>query len=596
MDKSKIKTEWDYSILGEVDFDSAKKELKEYDLLVDKFVEKYSKDKSYLQNEDSLLKALEDYEYLTLSGEFNSLIYYGLKNSKDQLDTDIKAKLNLLEDLSIKISNKLIFFDLDLGKIPLEKQEIYLKSEKLKPYNHLLKRTFDNAKYLLSEKEEKILTLKSSVSYGNWVDMISTLLSQEEYEFEIDNKLEKKSFQEIFNLSMNKDKDIRDKAVKVFNLILNKYLDVAEHELNSVLENKKINDELRGFSRSDVSRLLSDDVDIEFVDVLIKAITDNLDVSQKYYELKSKLLKVDKLEYHERNVPYGDIEKKYDIYESIDLVEKTFENLDSEFKNIFQSFFYTGQVDCFPQKGKSSGAFCWTTGYNTKTFVLLNHTNELNEVLTIAHEFGHAINFDLSKKQNVFNYHAPTSIAEVASTFMEDFVLQELLKESDDELKLSLMMMKLNDDISSIFRQISCYKFELELHSLFREKGYLSKDDIGKLFQKHMSAYMGEFVEQSKGSENWWVYWSHIRNYFYNYSYASGLLISKALQALYKQDVNNMAKIKEFLSAGNKDSPKNILLELGIDISDESFWLKGINEIKSLLNETEELAKKLGKI
>ena len=107
---------------------------------------------------------------------------------------------------------------------------------------------------------------------------------------------------------------------------------------------------------------------------------------------------------------------------------------------------------------------------------------------------------------------------------------------------------------------------------------------------------MGDFVNQSKGSENWWVYWSHIRNYFYNYSYASGLLISKALQALYKQDSSNILKIKEFLSSGNKDSPKNILLDLNIDISKESFWLKGINEIKLLLKETKDLAKKLGKI
>jgi oligoendopeptidase F len=596
MDKAKIKTEWDYSILGKIDFDLAKNDLKEFDLLVDKFVEKYSIDKSFLANEDLLLKALNDYEALSLAGESNSLIYYGLKNSKDQLDIDVKSKLNLLDDLSTKISNKLIFFDLDLGKIPLELQKVYLSSEKLIKYRYFLKGIFDSAKYLLSEKEEKILTLKSSVSYSNWVEMISTLLSQEEYELEIDGKLEKKSFQEIFNLSMNKDKNIRDNAAKIFNVILAKYLDVAEHELNSVLENKKINDELRGFSRSDESRLLHDDVDLEFITVLIKAITDNLDVSKKYYELKAKLFNVNKLEYHERNVPYGNVEKKYDIYESIDLVEKTFENLDSDFRNIFEKLFYNGQVDCFPMKGKSSGAFCWTSGFTKPTFILLNHTNELNEVLTIAHEFGHAINFELSKKQNFFDYRAPTSIAEVASTFMEDFVLQELLKDSNDELKLSLMMQKLNDDISSIFRQISCYVFELELHSLFKEKGYLSKKDIGDLFQKHMSAYMGPYVEQSKGSENWWVYWSHIRNYFYNYSYASGLLISKALQSMYKQDNSNILKIKEFLSAGNRDSPKNILLDLGIDITKEEFWLKGINEIKLLLEETEDLAKKLGKI
>ena len=91
-------------------------------------------------------------------------------------------------------------------------------------------------------------------------------------------------------------------------------------------------------------------------------------------------------------------------------------------------------------------------------------------------------------------------------------------------------MQKLNDDISTIMRQVSCYMFEQELHNNFRKQGYLSKEEIGILFQKHMSNYMGEFVEQSSGSENWWVYWSHIRNFFYVYSYSSGLLISKSLQ------------------------------------------------------------------
>jgi oligoendopeptidase F len=218
-------------------------------------------------------------------------------------------------------------------------------------------------------------------------------------------------------------------------------------------------------------------------------------------------------------------------------------------------------------------------------------------VLTIAHELGHGINNELiKKKQHALDFGTPTSTAEVASTFMEDFVLDEIIHSADDEQRFAIMMQKLNDDVSSIFRQVACYRFERELHKDYRGKGYLSKEDIGKLFRKHMAAYMGNAVLQSEGSENWWVYWSHIRYFFYVYSYASGLLISKSLQNSVKQDPVFIHKVKEFLSAGLSDSPKNIFGRLGIDISDKRFWDKGLDEVESLLDDTEQLAKRLGKI
>jgi oligoendopeptidase F len=107
---------------------------------------------------------------------------------------------------------------------------------------------------------------------------------------------------------------------------------------------------------------------------------------------------------------------------------------------------------------------------------------------------------------------------------------------------------------------------------------------------------MGKAVEQSPGSENWWVYWNHIRYFFYVYSYASGLLISKSLQSSVKRDPSFIDKVKEFLSAGLSDSPRNIFARAGIDITDKGFWDKGLDEVENLLNETTLLAKKLGKI
>jgi oligoendopeptidase F len=218
-------------------------------------------------------------------------------------------------------------------------------------------------------------------------------------------------------------------------------------------------------------------------------------------------------------------------------------------------------------------------------------------VLTLAHELGHGINNEMMRgRQQALNFGTPISTAEVASTFMEDFVLKEILRRADDELRLSIMMMKLNDDISTIFRQVACYCFEQELHQTFRERGYLSKEEIGRLFQKHMAAYMGDAVEQSAGSENWWVYWSHIRSFFYVYSYAGGLLISKSLQNSVHKHPTFIEKVKEFLSAGLSESPKNIFLKLGIDITNRGFWNKGLDEVETLLQETQELAVMMKKI
>lgn len=202
----------------------------------------------------------------------------------------------------------------------------------------------------------------------------------------------------------------------------------------------------------------------------------------------------------------------------------------------------------------------------------------------------------MRNKQNALNFSTPLSTAEVASTFMQDFVTEEILKTADDEERLCLLLEGVDEAVGSAFRQVACYQFEQELHKNIGEKGYLSKDEIGKLFRKYMSGYMGDAVEMSPGSENWWVYWSHIRHFFYVYSYASGLLISKSLQGMVRMDKSAISKVKDFLSAGSSDSPKNIFKKMDIDITDANFWNRGLDQIENLLDETEALAKKLGKI
>jgi oligoendopeptidase F len=602
MDKLTVKsTEWNLNPLFRSDDDPSMQlkrkdvEKKSYD-----FINKWSRRDDYLKDPAILKDAFDEYEqWVRFSGSSGDEGYYlSLRSSQDQNDPRLKAKASKLNEFSQRIENDIQFFEHKVAKIPVSQQGKFLDHPGLEKYRHFLEMCFANAKYLLTEPEEKILNLKSQTSFANWVKMTSGFIAKEERKIlSEDGKKEVKSFSEIMSLMDSKKKAVRDNAAAAFNDILIRHIDAAEAEMNSILEDKKIDDELRKIKRPDMGRHIADDIDTDCVDSLLEAVSGKYGIAKRYYQLKAKLFKVKRLKYHERNIEYGRVTKKYPYPDALNLVYKVFLGLDPEFAGILKRMNSNGQIDVYPKKGKVHGAFCSDGLISQPTYVLLNHDDSLNDVLTIAHEMGHAINSELMKgRQTSLSYDTPLSTAEAASTFMEDFVLQEVVKEMSEEARLSIMMMKLNSDISSIFRQVACYRFEQELHARYRELGYLSKEQIGESFQKHMASYMGDSVEMSKGSENWWVYWSHIRHFFYVYSYASGLLISKSLQGFVKKDPVFIVKVKEFLAAGESDSPKNIFKRMGIDIADRKFWDKGLCEVESLLDETERLAERLGKI
>jgi oligoendopeptidase F len=565
-----------------------------------RFVDTWRSRKDYLEDPLILRQALDDYERWMrhFGADGDEGYYFWLRTQQDQNSPELKARYNKIEEFGKKIENDTRFFYLRLCKVPRSRQKMFLEHPGLAKYRHFIERAFAESRYLLSEAEEKIMSLKASTSHYNWTKMTSGFLVKEERDLLAeDGSKGRKTFSEILSLMNSRDRAVRDSAAKAFNHILAKHAEVAEAEINAILANKKTDDELRKIARPDLARHISDDMESAVVDSLIGAVAVRFDMPGRFYEFKAKLLKVRKLKYHERNIEYGMADRKFLFADAVKLIRKVFVRLDGEFVQIFDSFLKNGQFDVFPRKGKASGAFCAHHLISHPTYILLNHTDTLNDVLTLAHEVGHGINNELiRKRQHSLYFGTPLSTAEVASTFMEDFVLQEILKEADEELRLALMVNKLNDDVSTIFRQVACYRFEQELHAEFRKKGYLSNEEIGKIFQNHMAAYMGDYVEKSAGSGNWWIYWGHIRSFFYVYSYASGLLISKSLQSYVKKDPKFIGKVKTFLSAGLSDSPRNIFGKLGIDIGDAGFWGKGLDEIDALLGETIALAKKLKKI
>ena len=596
-----IKTEWDLScLMNEDDLKNKDKELNKYTRDNKYFVNKWKSRNDYLESPGILKEALDEYEMLIRKylGGGVSGYYFILKSFIDQNNSSIKAELNKIQDVVIRNTNEIEFFINRLSKITKDRQKIFLNAEILKPYKHYLEILFKNSSYLLSESEEKILNIFSPISYDNWIKMTSDILSREKRTV-LDEKGNKvfKVYSEIWSNTIDKNKKVRDSSASALNDILSKNSDIAENEINSILQYKKSQDELRGMKYPDLQRHLSDDIDSEVVSSLIKAVQSKYDISRKYYELKSRLMGVKKLKYHERNVEYGNINHKYSFEEASEYVGRALKKMDDEFYKIYEEMLSKGRIDVYPKEGKESSEFCASLLLEKPAFILLNYSGYVSDITTLGHEMGHALNDALVRKnQNALNISVPLSTAEVASIFMQSFVLDEIFTDSSDEEKIILNMMVLNDAVSSIMRQVSCYNFELELHNEYRKKGYLPKEEIGNIFQKHMNDYMGDYVEQSKGSENWWIAWDHIRSFFYVYSYAGGYLLSEYMRKRYLEDHRFIHKVKTFLSAGSSVSPGSLFLDLGMDISKESFWNYSLKQIENLLQDTWKLAERMKRI
>ncbi|MEO6728595.1 MAG: M3 family oligoendopeptidase, partial [Candidatus Dojkabacteria bacterium] len=569
------KFKWNLEALYKDIHDSKIEEDKQkYQVVIESFSKKWSEDQQYLSSEEKLKEALDEYNLIIEDYAYGGKpgIYIFLQSSLHEDNDEIRGVYGKYVNFIQENSNKILFFTNRLAKVDKKQQEVFLNSKLLSIYHTLLRRLFDKSKHILSEPEEKILNLTSKPSYSNWIDMTSSLLTKSSgVIINEEGKKEKKTFMELASLVDSNNEKTRMSAAKEFSRINEQYAEIATFEINSIFEAKKVEDKLRGFTRPDESSIVGDDVTLEFVDNLIEGVSNGFNIPQRFYELKAKLLKKDKLKYFERNLSIGNNEKTYTSEEAVELVSKVLGDLDHSFSDFFDEMLEDGNVDFFPSIGKSGGAFCMSSFKSGPIYVLLNHTNRLQDVLTFAHEMGHAIHYKYAKKQIGTYFGASLATAEVASTFMEDFVLEELVKEANDEQKLSIIMMKLNDDVSTIFRQVACYKFEKDLHDAFAKSGFLSKDDIGAIFKKNMTAYIGSSVDFEKTNENWWVYWSHIRRFFYVYSYASGLLISKALQHEYKQDKKFIEKVKSFFAAGDSDSPDEIFKSIGIDTSSIEF-------------------------
>lgn len=539
----------------------------------------------------SLAKALHDREELTIKLNGNKpWWYFALQSDLNSDDTVASALATKYEQRITVATNRVTFFNLAIAKIPQKDHPKFLKDPVLEPYRYQLSRIFKQATFNLSEGEEQLENLLAQSSYTMWIDAQERVLNQQTIQHKGKTIPIVEAMAKLADLPKKDRKIVHEKIA----VTLKSISSMSEAELNAVYNYKKIMDARRGYEKPYSETILGYENDEQSIERFVDLITKHFKIGHRFYALHAKLLGDTTITMADRGVTIGKITTTFDFATSVSMLRSVLGKIDPEYATCFDTMLTNGQIDVYPKQGKRGGAYCWGMG-QLPTFLLLNHTNDVRSLETLAHEMGHAIHTELSKQQPARYQHYSTATAEVASTFFEQLISEEIAVHLPKKEQRILLHNRIRGDITTIFRQIACFNFERDLHAAIRQEGQVSKEAIAALMARHLKSYVGKAVTVTDDDGYYYVCWSHIRRFFYVYTYAYGQLISRALYQNWQQDQSYAAKIKQFLSAGRSMSPEDIFKSIGIDTSKASFFEAGLNSIEKDIDRLEELSEPTSK-
>jgi oligoendopeptidase F len=337
---------------------------------------------------------------------------------------------------------------------------------------------------------------------------------------------------------------------------------------------------------------MSNDIGDEIINTLLHTCKQNSLIFQKYFKLKAKMLGLKKLTRYHLYAPLvtNTKVKKYTYEQAVNLVLNVFESFDPRFREYVALLFTNNHVDSEIRKGKMGGAFCSTITPKITPYVLLNFDGRSRDVSTMAHEFGHAIHSICSKNLPITVSHAPLPLAETASVFAEMLLNEKLVAEAEYSEKSILLSEQIDDMYATIMRQSFFTIFEIEAHNSVT-KNNSTIDELSNIYHQNLTKQFGSCMDISEEFQWEWLYIPHFYHTpFYCYAYSFGNLLVLSLFNLYKKEGKSfIPKYLKILSAGGSKKPEHLLNEIGINISNKSFWQQGFDLVAEKITQLEKL-------
>jgi oligoendopeptidase F len=544
---------------------------------------------------DLLRAALDELEGLSEQMD-RPAVYAHLLHAAKTDDPRRGALLARTREQSTAINKHLIFFDLEWVKVPDEPVRALLEAPPLAKYRHYLEKKRAWRPHYLTEPEEKVLDEKQVTGRAAFVRLFDETVSTLRFPFERGGRAEALSLQQINAKLYDADREVRRAAAAGVTRGLQENARLLTYVFNTLVLDHQTDCRLRHFDNPMAPRNLANEISAKVVDALMTAAERHHGTVQRYYRLKGRLLGLEPLYDYDRYAPSFPDQPACDWPQARRIVQESYEAFSPRAGAVIREFFDRHWIDAELREGKRGGAFSSSAVPSAHPYILMNYTDKLRDVMTLAHELGHGLHQYLSRGVGYLQCDTPLTTAETASVFGEMLTFQRLQQLfPDPRTRLAMLCSKIEDGFATVFRQVVLTRFEQLLHRARREQGEQTTEQVNALWLEANRPMHGDVVRLSEGYAWWWLYIGHfIHVPFYCYAYAFGELLVLALVQKYRQEGQAFVpRYLGLLSAGGSEAPHVLLARLGVDVTDPGFWELGLRLLDDMVSEAERLAAEL---
>ncbi|MES2340288.1 MAG: M3 family oligoendopeptidase [Pseudomonadota bacterium] len=514
--------------------------------------------------------------------------YAGLASSVAKDDPAWAKFEGDLRTRSSQIGAESLFFTLELNQ--LEDNEIEMAFKAHPPaarWRSWMRRVRLSRPHELSPDLERLL-IDRSPAVANWIRLFDETLAR------LSAKVGKEtlSLPEVLNRLSDPDVTRRKAAAHGLAKALEDRTPELALAMNTLAFEKQVEDRWRKYPSPAASRHIANEVDADAVEALEAAVVEAYPaVSHRYYALKARLMGRKTLDYWDRNAPLDTgAQRTYDWGQAKGMVLESFADLAPRFADTAKVFFDQPWIDARPRAGKQSGAFSHPVTAERHPYVFMNYMGERRDVLTLAHELGHAVHQTLCQPLGTLLADTPLTLAETASIFGEGLVFERLLAGAPKAERLGLLAGQIEDGLNTVVRQIAFHRFESRFHAA-RVEGELAPDQISAIWLETMGESLGPAIKLNQGYEHYWGYVSHFAHApFYVYAYAFGDLLVRGLMEKRREDPVAFAPLYEdLLAAGGTRTYVEALRPFGLNPREKAFWAAGMTQMERLVDAFEAL-------
>ncbi|WP_455660706.1 oligoendopeptidase F [Pradoshia sp.] len=390
------------------------------------------------------------------------------------------------------------------------------------------------------------------------------------------------------------DRRVRKEAFEAMYKTYGQYKNTFASTLAGTVKKDNFYAKVRNYSSAREAALSANNIPESVYENLVGAIHDNLHLLHRYVRLRKKILGVDELHMYDLYTPLvKDVKMEIPYEDAKNYVLKGLAPLGEDYVSVLKEGFENRWVDVHENRGKRSGAYS-SGAYGTNPYILMNWQDNVNNLFTLAHEFGHSVHSYYTRKNQPYQYgDYSIFVAEVASTTNEALLNDYLLKEIDDEQKrIYLLNHYLEGFRGTVFRQTMFAEFEHLIHKMAQDGIALTAESFTQTYYELNKKYFGEdiVIDEEIGLE-----WSRIPHFYYNYyvyQYATGFSAAAALSSqILEEGQPAVERYLGFLEAGSSDFPIEVLKKAGVDMTSPEpieaackVFEEKLTELEQLLN------------